>query len=193
MWFPTEDEADYKEHIMQKLSARSPKLANEMIHVRHKPMRSLFEMSKVVNELPLDSFQRTTIDGAVSQLCDASGACERIFSSPVPSVYTRHTSRFLELWILLLPLALWTPFAGTWNHAGMIPASMVISFFFLGIEELSIQLEEPFSVLPLDKIAGGIESIAEETVEWFEDALLEENGVQPGESVALNATSSAAN
>ena len=43
----------------------------------------------------------------------------------------------------------------------------MLSFFLLGIEELGIQLEEPFSVLPLHKITQGIGLSAEEHVQWF--------------------------
>ena len=34
--------------------------------------------------------------------------CERILRAPTPLVYTRHTSRFLLAWCLLLPLGLYT-------------------------------------------------------------------------------------
>ena len=56
-----------------------------------------------------------------------------------------------------------------------IPVGAVISFFLLGIDELAIQLEEPFSVLPLANIAGGIGKSADEHVEWLNE-LLERNG-----------------
>ena len=49
---------------------------------------------------------------------------------------------------------------------------MLIGFFFLGIEELAIQLEEPFSVLPLSKIVAGIGLSAEEHVQWMEKTML---------------------
>lgn len=48
---------------------------------------------------------------------------------------------------------------------------MLLGFFFLGIEELAIQLEEPFSVLPLAKISGGIGLSAEEHVQWMEKTM----------------------
>ena len=38
----------------------------------------------------------------------------------------------------------------------------------IGIEELSIQLEEPFSLLPLHKIAEGIGKSADEHFDWNE-------------------------
>ena len=50
------------------------------------------------------------MDKSVILLGDALETCERIFTSPVPLVYTRHTARFLSCWLLLLPLALWEPF-----------------------------------------------------------------------------------
>jgi predicted membrane chloride channel (bestrophin family) len=48
----------------------------------------------------------------------------------------RHTARFLILWLLLLPLALWH-LCG-W---GSVPATAVISFVLLGIEEIGVQIE----------------------------------------------------
>ena len=101
--------------------------------------------------------------------------CDRIFSSPVPTIYTRHAARFLEFWLLFMPLCLWDPLGSSWNHIAMIPVGAVISFFLLGIDELAIQLEEPFSVLPLANIAGGIGKSADEHVEWLNE-LLERNG-----------------
>lgn len=60
-----------------------------------------------------------------------------------------------------------------------------MSFFLLGIEELGIQLEEPFSVLPLHRITSGIGLSAEEHVQWFlldEDRRLEKINAQEAES-----------
>lgn len=48
----------------------------------------------------------------------------------------RHTARFLILWLLLLPLALWH-LCG-W---GSVAATAVISFVLLGIEEIGVQIE----------------------------------------------------
>lgn len=55
-----------------------------------------------------------------------------------------------------------------------IPVSAVLGFFFLGIEELAIQLEEPFSVLPLAQIAGAIKLSAEEHHRWMQWAMEQE-------------------
>jgi len=89
-----------------------------------------------------------------------------VLSFSVPRFYTRHTRRFLVFWLTLLPLGLYVPYANTWNHWGCIPATFIIAGFLLGIEELSIQLEEPFSLLPQHAItANSIGKVATEAVE----------------------------
>jgi ion channel-forming bestrophin family protein len=140
-----EDEADYAADVRSNLR---PDLAEDLIAARHKPTRAMYELSCAINEFPLSDWRRVAIDTAATALCDAMGSSERIFTSPVPRFYTRHTGRFLEVWLLLMPFTLYTSFDYTWNHWGMIPATVIISFFLLGIEELGIQLEEPFSLLP---------------------------------------------
>lgn len=136
-----EDAADYASDVRSNLRAD---LAEDLIAARHKPTRALYELSCAINEFPLSDWRRVAMDSAATTLCDAMGSSERIFTSPVPRFYTRHTARFLEVWLLLMPLTLYGAFDYTWNHWFMVPATMIISFFLLGIEELGIQLEEPF-------------------------------------------------
>ena len=61
------------------------------------------------------------MDKSIIIVGDALEVCERIFTNPVPLVYTRHTARFLAVWLLLLPMGMWEPFKETWNHIGMVP------------------------------------------------------------------------
>ena len=111
-----EDDAAYAEDVRANMR---PELAEDLIGARHKPTLATYEISCAINEFPLSDFRRAAIDHHVTVLCDAMGANDRILSSPVPLVYTRHTARFLEVWLLLLPLGLWTPFADSWNHIAM--------------------------------------------------------------------------
>ena len=67
---------------------------------------------------------------------------------PQPSVYwCRHTSRFLVIWLGLMPFTLWKS-----CHWAMVPASAIICFLLLGIEEIGVQIEEPFGILPLGEL-----------------------------------------
>ena len=91
---------------------------------------------------------------ALKNITDLTGANERIFKSPIPLVYTRHTSRFVGLWLGLLPLAIWGA-DPTWNHLSTVPATALITFLLLGIEELGLQIEEPFGILPMEAFCDG--------------------------------------
>jgi predicted membrane chloride channel (bestrophin family) len=74
----------------------------------------------------------------------------------------------LTAWLLLLPLAMYESFAQ--NRLLLIPTSAFISFFFFGIDELAIQLEEPFSILPLEYSCANIKQMAKQAVLWHAKA-----------------------
>jgi len=80
---------------------------------------------------------------------------ERIFKSPVPLLYSKHSSRFLTSFLFLMPFALWESAGAYWNHWISIPETYAVSFFLLGIEEIGMQIEEPFSILPLEAFCDG--------------------------------------
>jgi putative membrane protein len=111
-----EDDAAYAEDCRTNLR---PDLAEELIAARHKPTRATYEISCAINDFPFSDYRRAMMDSSVTTLCDAMGANDRILSAPVPLVYTRHLARFLEVWLLLLPLTMWSAFAGSWNHIAM--------------------------------------------------------------------------
>ena len=102
-----------------------------------------------IRKADLDPRDRANMDELLSKLCDDVGACERIFKTPIPLVYTRHLSRFVGMWLGLLPLAIWGV-DPSWNHLLTIPSCGLITFFLIGVEELGLQIEEPFSILPLE-------------------------------------------
>ena len=97
---------------------------------------------------------------------DNLGSSERLLTSPIPVFYSRHTARFVAIWLFLLPFALYDVFKGTWNHVGMIPTMTVLSVFLFGIEELATQLEEPFTVLPMQAFCDKIYNWCMEIVSW---------------------------
>lgn len=96
-----------------------------------------------LGEKPLMELERD-----LSILSRCLGSCERMFSTPVCLPYKRHTTRALALWLALLPFALWSSLG--WMT---LPCTWFVSFLLLGIDEVGMQMEEPFSVLPLRQIA----------------------------------------
>ncbi|KAI7839791.1 hypothetical protein COHA_006590 [Chlorella ohadii] len=92
------------------------------------------------------------MDENITVFVEVSGGCERILRTPIPLGYTRHTSRFLMLWLTMLPFSLWESCG-----LAMIPVAALVAFLLLGVEEIGVQIEEPFSILPLEVISTTIE------------------------------------
>jgi len=127
----------------------------------HAPSFALAVLTELAARAPLLDAHRIRLDENLTFFEDAVGACERLLRTPIPVSYTRHTSRFMFIWLTALPLALW-PACG-WGTA---PLAVVISFLLLGIEEIGVQIEEPFGCIPLedlcDEIEGDVFNIVEE-------------------------------
>ena len=91
-------------------------------------------------------------ENQVQRLCKALYSSERVLKTPLPTGFTRHSSRLLFLWSNCLPLALY-PLVGPF---GTLPTALLTSYAVLGIEDISVQLEEPFDILPLRQYSDGI-------------------------------------
>lgn len=158
-----EDEEDFKKELFEKLP---PKQAQAILDAAHRPNRALFDLSVAIERLPMHFLRKNEIQAAVTIFEDNLGSSERILTSPVPLAYSRHSTRFLCIWLFFMPLALYEPFKASWNHIGMIPATSLIALFFLGIDELATQLKEPFTILPMQAFCDKIYNWCTEIVSW---------------------------
>jgi len=170
-----EDEAAFRLELYERLPESQ---ANAIINAAHRPNRALFDLSMAIENLPMHFIRKNEMHKALTIFEDNLGSSERLLTSPVPLIYNRHTARFLSFWLLLMPLALYTPFEATWNHIGMIPTTAMISLFLFGIEELATQMEEPFTILPMQAFCDKIGNWCNEIVSW-EDG---DNGVTTNKS-----------
>ena len=134
-----EDEEAFQKELYEKLPEAQ---AQKIIDAAHRPNRALQDLSYAIDNLPMHFMRKNEIHRAVTIFEDDLGSSERLLTSPVPLFYSRHTARFVSVWLALLPFALYDPFASSWNHLGMIPATAVLSVFLFGFEELATQLEE---------------------------------------------------
>jgi hypothetical protein len=149
---PQEDEENFKKYTYEKITDQN--YGEVLRNAKHRPTAALAELTSTLVDFKLNPLHQVEVERVVTGLCDALGASERIFTSPVPTFYTRHTARFLAFWLLALPLGLYEPLNGM-NHLVVIPVTIAISGFLLGIEELATQMEEPFSILPMEKMCEG--------------------------------------
>eukprot|EP00527_Entomoneis_sp_CCMP2396_P001721 CAMPEP_0198149500 /NCGR_PEP_ID=MMETSP1443-20131203/46894_1 /TAXON_ID=186043 /ORGANISM="Entomoneis sp., Strain CCMP2396" /LENGTH=411 /DNA_ID=CAMNT_0043814561 /DNA_START=141 /DNA_END=1376 /DNA_ORIENTATION=- len=158
-----EDEEAFQEEMLTKLPQQQ---AEMIIDAAHRPNRALQDLSYAIESLPMHYIRKNEVQAAVTIFEDNLGSSERLLTSPVPVFYSRHLARFLAIWLLLLPFALVEPMKYTWNSVGLIPATAILSVFLFGIEELSTQLEEPFTILPMQVFCDKIYNWCMEIVSW---------------------------
>jgi len=112
------------------------------------------------------------------KLTKAVGACERLVQTPVPLNYARHTSRFLSMWCLTVPLAL----VGEMGF-GIVPVMGLMAWGLFGIQEIGLMIEEPFRrALRLDIFTRTIYADVQETTylpEWLQRGRLERTARRP--------------
>jgi len=100
----------------------------------------------------VDAIYVREMDEQCQRLCAAFGASERVLRTALPTGFTRHSSRLMFFWSNALPFALY-PAMGP---LGTLPAAVFTSYAILGIEDIGVQLEEPFDILPLRQYSDGM-------------------------------------
>lgn len=111
----------------------------------------------------LNIYQINGMKQLLNILVDSLGGCERILKTPIPLAYAIHLKQLLLLYCLSLPFQLVEHF--NW-FTGLIVA--LISFTLLGIEQIGIEIENPFGYdpndLPLDEICRNMQRNIEDLI-----------------------------
>ena len=104
----------------------------------------------------ISDFVLMSIDANNQQLLDYLGGCERIKKTPLPFAYMVHIRRALVFYCFTLPFALVETYG--W---GAIVGTLLVAYIFFGIEEIGVEIENPFdgddNDLPLSRICETIE------------------------------------
>lgn len=82
---------------------------------------------------------QVSLDANLQQLIDFVGGCERIRKTPLPFAYVVHLRRALIIYCFTLPFALVESFG--WFTVLDV---LFVSYTFLGIEEIGVEIEGPF-------------------------------------------------
>jgi len=103
----------------------------------------------------VDVYQLTAMNELLNSLIDCLGGCERILRTPIPLAYAIHLKQLLLLYSLALPFQMVKDLG--W---GTGPVVALVSFTLFGIEEIGLEIENPFghdtNDLPLDNICATI-------------------------------------
>ena len=138
----------------------SAEAVSEVLSAGHVPLavsRRLTELIASARDRRLiDGDQLRCLDQNVQLLIDHCGACERIRSTPLPFAYAVHLRRALIAYCFTLPLALVQSYG--WET---VPVTLMIAYVLFGIEEIGVEIEDPFGSdvndLPLKAICETIE------------------------------------
>ena len=133
------------------------------------------ELAKHLKAGRLSEQRLQLFDQNITALVDNWGGCERIMRTPVPFAYAQHIKSFLTLFCVTAPFAMvesmkwYTPIA-----AG------VLAYGMFGIDEIGVEIEDPFgddpNDLPIDAIGKRIAADTENILDAHEKsraALLE--------------------
>ena len=104
----------------------------------------------------INAYQLETMQKLLDSLVDSLGGCERILRTPMPLAYAIHLKQLLLIYCLLLPFQVVSSLQ--WL-TGLVVS--LISFTLLGIEEIGVEIENPFGYdandLPLDQICASMQ------------------------------------
>lgn len=163
----------YEKDVRRK-NAKVPSSIHDtanLLGARNKLFRAQYDVHTAVEVLSdeISNVDKRALITSVNSVAMACAECEKLYTTPIPLLYTRHTLKFLSLWMTFMPFAFYDVFAGSWNHIFMIPAVSIICFLFFGIEEIAVSLEEPFSILPMDEFVEELALNIDDTTEWMKD------------------------
>ncbi len=134
--------------------------ADLLVTAQHAPLAIAVAVSRRVADGQrrglITDVQQSIIEQNLQVLIDCIGACERIKRTPLPFAYVVHLRRALAVYCGTLPMALV-------HYFGWItmPVTFLVAYVLLGIEEIGVEIEEPFGTddndLPLDRFCTTIE------------------------------------
>ncbi|MEM9448708.1 MAG: bestrophin family ion channel [Cyanobacteria bacterium P01_E01_bin.6] len=93
----------------------------------------------------LNIYQLTAMQQTLNELVDILGGCERILKTPIPLAYAIHLKQLLLIYCMTLPFQVVST-VGWWTG----PLVALIGFTLFGIEEIGVEIEDPFGSDPND-------------------------------------------
>jgi putative membrane protein len=147
---------------MGPMAERLPEAeVREALAAAHLPSAIALRISRLIDEARrrghVSDYVAMTLDNNVQLLIDYVGACERIHKTPLPFAYVVHLRRALILYCVTLPFALIESYG--WST---VIDTLLIAYILFGIEEIGVEIEDPFGEddndLPLEQICATIES-----------------------------------
>lgn len=130
-----------------------------VIEAAHPPLEVAHRLSQLYITAQkrgvINDMQLVALETNVQRLVDYLGGCERIQNTPMPFAYMVHLRRALIVYCFSLPFALLEKYR--W---GTLVIVMIVSYIMFGIEEIGVEIENPFGEdendLPLERLCENI-------------------------------------
>ena len=147
---------DDRETLGPVLSALLPAEDADRVAAARKPaLAALALLRRETIALPFKGAHvERSVHADVAALGRLYGGIERVVSTPLAPMYMRHYQRGLLLWLIALPCGLLK--AGCTTPAKLAAVVCAVSYLMLGIDEIGIQIEQPFAVMPVHDLAKGL-------------------------------------
>lgn len=128
--------------------------ANAVLSARKPALASLALLRKATINLPLAIHVEHSVHHSITDLNRLFGGIERLISTPLAPMFMRHYQRGLLAWLILLPCGLYKAGCSTAPKLAVVVAS--VAYLMLGIDEIGLQIEQPFVVMPVHTLAEGL-------------------------------------
>lgn len=162
--------------LYEKLGEDTPKVAS----AQHMPLYASSRVARLLSEAvrsgQMDPFAFHQAERERASLIDHVGACERILATPLASAFSIEIRRYLFLYLGMLPLALI-------DKVGAVTPlfTMLVAYPLLSLDQIGVDLQNPFSKLrlshlPLDDISLAIENNLLAIADHVQHPLAESNG-----------------
>ena len=127
--------------------------AQYVMNHRQKPIAVVMRIRQVIHLLAkqgkLTTAEEIALDHSAHSLSDIVTSTGRIRASPIPTLYTSHTTRLLTFYLFFLPPAL--HWSGLDTYVTML-VTWAVGYAMLGLDELSHLCEQPFRLMPMYQI-----------------------------------------
>jgi putative membrane protein len=112
----------------------------------------------------INAYQLTAMLRLADTMVDVLGSCERILKTPIPLAYAIHLRQLIFLYCFITPFQIVNTLH--WATAFVVG---IIAFTVFGIEEIGVEIENPFghdaNDLPLDQICQTMQANLEDLIQ----------------------------
>jgi putative membrane protein len=143
--------------LILRYSAEPIEQLRKLEHVPNKIVSDLWSrIESLYTDGFIDGFQLMTLKPETQSYLDIQGACERIKATPIPFAHNFFIKLFVLAYCVLVPFVI-IPMVGFYA----IPLGMFVAYALIGLEYISVEIEEPFGLdcndLPTHNLALKIE------------------------------------